>query len=40
MSVDNEQQEIDEQTAVEDGMIANAQGAVGVVHATSEAVDD
>ena len=40
MSVDNEQVDTESQAAVEDGMIANAQGAVGVVHATSEAVDD
>ena len=29
----------DEQNSVNDGMIVNAQGAVGVVHATSKAVD-
>ena len=40
MSVDNEQADTEAQTAVEDGMIANAQGAVGVVHATSEVVDE
>ena len=40
MSTENTQRDTDEQTAVEDGMIANAQGAVGVVHATAEAVDD
>jgi len=30
----------DEQIGIEDGLIANAQGAVGVVHATSESVDE
>ncbi|WP_253736884.1 methyl-accepting chemotaxis protein [Halohasta salina] len=29
-----------EQAGIEDGLIANAQGAVGVVHATSESVDE
>jgi len=37
MSVDNEQVDTESQVAVEDGMIANAQGAVRVVHAAPEA---
>jgi len=39
MAVDDTQDSDDGET-VNDGMIANAQGAVGVVHATSEAVDE
>ena len=39
MSVDGEYVETDEETDISDGMIANAQGAVGVVYRTSEVVD-
>jgi len=40
MSTEESTVETPTHSGIEDGMIANAQGAVGVVHATSESVDE
>ena len=40
MSTDQSNAPASGETGIEDGLIANAQGAVGVVHATSESVDN
>jgi len=40
MSTDQSNVARDGESGIEDGLIANAQGAVGVVHATSESVDE